>query len=458
MAAGSDPEWGAFTVGGEHACGIKRDSGEWWCWGNNMYGQLGQFSSLTQARSPVQMATNGEQRWTSFALGQKHSCAIDDKQQLACMGGDNEGQLGIQVPIHDPTSLPGPWQSFSVTGSTACGLLAGVVQCWGNGRSFQMGNNVAASLQAPNPVVIPGEVSLVAVGARTACAVLGGNTLCWGTAITGEFGHGVVAPQIFQMPTQAMTNGYTELTISRHACGRISGDTYCWGANNFGQAVRPTPSATVAMPTFTNGFQLIAVGGNHACGIYLGLYWYCWGDNTFGQLSGGDTAIHDVQVNPSIPTNETFVQLFAGSNHTCAISKNASAWCWGRNLRGELGDGTLSLQVKPVAVRPVKSWQQLALGALHTCGVTTVGTSDTGGTMWCWGDNRRGQLANNAQPSAREPVQIGSDSDWVSVDAGDFFTCGQKFDSSLWCWGENGEGQLGNSEAWRAELRLVPLP
>lgn len=460
LAAGSNPEWGQIILGAEHTCGIKRDSREWWCWGSNVYGQLGQFSSLSQARAPVKMATNGEQRWLSVALGQKHSCAIDDNHQLACMGGDSEGQLGQQVPGRAPTTLPGPWQSYSVTGSTACGLLANGVWCWGNGRALQMGNAIAASLQAPSPVpeLSIGKASLIAVGDRTVCAVVGANSYCWGTANTGEFGNGVATPQTFGRPTLAIANAYTEFNISRHACALLNGNTYCWGANNFGQAIRPGPTATAAAPTYTGGFQSITVGGNHSCGIYIGLFWYCWGDNTFGQLSGGDTAIHDVQVNPSIPTNQTFIQLFAGANHTCAIARNASAWCWGRNVRGELGDGTLSLQVRPVAVKLAKSWQQLAAGSQHTCGVTTVGTSDAGGTMWCWGDNTHGQLANNVQLLAREPVQIGSESDWVSVDAGEFFTCGKKLDGSLWCWGENSEGQLGNSTAWRAELRTVALP
>jgi alpha-tubulin suppressor-like RCC1 family protein len=55
-------------------------------------------------------------------------------------------------------------------------------------------------------------------------------------------------------------------------------------------------------------------------------------------------------------------------------------------------------------------------------------------------------------------MQVGTDADWDSIDAGDFFTCARKKDSSLWCWGYNVEGQLGIGTGWRATMEAVPLP
>jgi alpha-tubulin suppressor-like RCC1 family protein len=121
-------------------------------------------------------------------------------------------------------------------------------------------------------------------------------------------------------------------------------------------------------------------------------------------------------------------------------------------LIGEVGDGTNVKRTTPVAVLGGLAWRQLALGALHTCGITSENK------LYCWGDNSSGELGLAAPRNVFEPMQVGTDADWDSIDAGDFFTCARKKDSSLWCWGYNVEGQLGIGTGWRATMEAVPLP
>jgi alpha-tubulin suppressor-like RCC1 family protein len=453
VAAGSSSDWNTIVLGAEHTCGIKRDTKEWWCWGNNGYGQFGQFSASPLERSPVKMATDAERRWLTFALGSKHTCAIDESHQMYCMGGDHEGQLGLRLPVRGPQSRGGPWGAYSINASTACGNVGNDLKCWGNGRTFQIGNDMAASQQTPQKVTLPNnqQADAIAVGTRVACATSGTILNCWGTAYNGEFGNGIMGNQVNKTPTSVLTLNYTSVVATQHVCAVAGGDTYCWGENDKGQATQ-TPGMDRLTPLVLTGFKKVTIGATHSCGA-LGLVWKCWGDNTSGQLGNPSNSgtIVDVDVS-NLPTNITLLELSAGTAHTCAIASNKAAYCWGRNLRGEVGDGTTSVQQKPTEVKGDLLWRQLAPGLFHTCGVTTDFK------LYCWGDNSVGQIGAYGERFSRVPVQVGTDADWESIDAGDFFTCARKMDSSLWCWGYDAEGQVGGGTAWRPTMEAAPLP
>ena len=51
------------------------------------------------------------------------------------------------------------------------------------------------------------------------------------------------------------------------------------------------------------------------------------------------------------------------------------------------------------------------------------------------------------------PIQIGTDSDWVSVAAGDFHSMATKADGTVWIWGRNDSGQIGD---WTTVDKDVP--
>ena len=42
----------------------------------------------------------------------------------------------------------------------------------------------------------------------------------------------------------------------------------------------------------------------------------------------------------------------------------------------------------------------------------------TDNTLWSWGYNNNGNLGQNNRTEYSSPVQVGSDSDWVSIKAG----------------------------------------
>jgi alpha-tubulin suppressor-like RCC1 family protein len=126
----------------------------------------------------------------------------------------------------------------------------------------------------------------------------------------------------------------------------------------------------------------------------------------------------------------TFVDVSAGAVHTCGITPEGAAYCWGDNSTGELGDGNAPTdRDTPVLVQGALVFASISAGSFHTCGVTT------GGDAYCWGDN--------SPSGADTPVLIGGGLVFESISAGDGHNCGVTTSGEAYCWGGNGSGQLG---------------
>ena len=152
-----------------------------------------------------------------------------------------------------------------------------------------------------------------------------------------------------------------------HTCGiTTAGDAYCWGSNEAGKlgngSVLPafTPQAVSGGLKFTS----ISVGETYTCGIAGGKA-YCWGDPSHGQLGIG-TPLVMKNTPAAVASTLTFVAISAGAFHTCAIASDATAWCWGDNTTGELGDpdipGNVEYRSAPIAVSGGLTFNSIAVG------------------------------------------------------------------------------------------------
>jgi alpha-tubulin suppressor-like RCC1 family protein len=154
----------------------------------------------------------------------------------------------------------------------------------------------------------------------------------------------------------------------------------------------------------------IFAGGNHSCAITTATTAKCWGDNTWGQVGDGTTTDRPMPV--TVPGLTGVSSLALGIEHTCALLTTGNVWCWGDNLSGQLGDGTTTASLIPVAVcavgasAPCSGGSQLtgvvALRASgrHTCAETSVGE------LRCWGDNYDGQLGDGTFVNRASPVVV----------------------------------------------------
>src|SRR5580765_463248 len=80
--------------------------------------------------------------------------------------------------------------------------------------------------------------------------------------------------------------------------------------------------------------------------------------------------------------------IAAGSEFSCGLSVAGIAYCWGRNDRGQVGNGNVTDQMSPVPVAGPFQFVAIGLGDSHACGIATSGDA------FCWGDNSDGQLGD----------------------------------------------------------------
>ena len=135
-----------------------------------------------------------------------------------------------------------------------------------------------------------------------------------------------------------------------------------------------------------------------------------------------------------------FESLTLGRTHACGIDAAGAAFCWGGNVHGILGDGTLEERLTPTAVAGDHEFTLLSAGVEHTCGI------DADGAAWCWGANHVGQLGDGSGTDGEDrttPTAVVGDLTFTTLAAGEEFTCGITTDDIAVCWGANTVGLLG---------------
>lgn len=237
---------------------------------------------------------------------------------------------------------------------------------------------------------------------------------------------------------------------AQHACGiRNSGRLYCWGQDRYGQLGDGGPNASKRTPVEVAGaatdWASVTVGLEHTCALKHSGRLYCWGRDDHGQL--GDGGINHNQRTPSQVFGATtdWTMVNASARHTCALKSSGRLYCWGSNSYGQLGHGTPGTdEFAPVRVAGgATNWSSVDAGGYHTCGLRADGR------LYCWGRDVNGQLGdggvNANQPT---PVEVaGAATDWTSVSAGDWHTCATNADRRLFCWGLDLVGALGDGAA-----------
>jgi alpha-tubulin suppressor-like RCC1 family protein len=142
-----------------------------------------------------------------------------------------------------------------------------------------------------------------------------------------------------------------------------------------------------------------------------------------------------------------FASVSAGTDFSCGVTPTRTAYCWGRNAGGSLGNGAGGNRTEPTAVTmpPGVQFDSVSAGQDHACGLATSGA------IYCWGSNGSGQLGTGDLTSRSAPTLViaplGAPSvTYTNVSAGAQFTCARTTTELVYCWGLNFDGQLGNAE------------
>ncbi|MGH9224983.1 MAG: RHS repeat-associated core domain-containing protein [Acidimicrobiales bacterium] len=170
---------------------------------------------------------------------------------------------------------------------------------------------------------------------------------------------------------------------------------------------------------------------------------WAWGYNSNGQLGDGTTTSRSTPVQVSGLTG--VVAVSASYLHSVALKADGTVWAWGYNGNGELGDGTTTDRSTPVRVVGLSDVTAIATGAAHSMALRADGT------VWAWGGNFNGQLGHNSSTSSSTPVRVNGLSGATAIAAGYTHSVALRSDGTVWSWGYNGFGQLGNNslaESW----------
>ncbi|RIJ69891.1 hypothetical protein D1871_20580 [Nakamurella silvestris] len=311
----TDAQVSSISSGRDVTCAIV--IGSVYCWGFAGFGELGTGSTeATTGTSPVGGDLLGR-FVTSVSVGENHVCAVANGQ-VFCWGNNDEGQLGSNDEVSttsptvvDTTDLPlgAQFTQVSAGSRSTCGLAAGVAYCWGDNQFGQLGSGPGDSVLAPEPVdaaALKGAlVTSITVGGGHACLLAGGEAYCWGNNVLGELGNGDLGNT--DLPTAVDTTaalkdltvaaisaaGYNTCAIAGKAGSRRA---YCWGTNfthnlgdgsDLGASPVPVPVATPGVLA-THNVSAIATGGAGSCLVVTGTA-YCWGSNAYGQVGDGST-------------------------------------------------------------------------------------------------------------------------------------------------------------------------
>ena len=228
-----------------------------------------------------------------------------------------------------------------------------------------------------------------------------------------------------------------------HTCALTSaGSVKCWGWNEYGQLGDGTTlskSTPVNVSGLGSGAVAVTASYRHTCALTDAGDIKCWGRNNKGQLGDGTTLSKSTPVNVSGLISDV-IAVAAGIDHTCALTDAGGVKCWGGNSFGQLGDGTTSDKSIPVSVSGLSSGIiAIAASVYETCALT-----DAGGVK-CWGLNDHGQLGDGTTVNKSIPVNVsGLSSGVIAIVAGGFHTCAITSAGSIKCWGLNDHGQLGD--------------
>lgn len=186
------------------------------------------------------------------------------------------------------------------------------------------------------------------------------------------------------------------------------------------------------------GWASISVQNTSCTAIKKSGELWCWGENGDGQLGVGN---YINAYTPTFVVSPDSVRFVAsGGAHTIVIDDKQRAYACGNNMDGKFGIGASpTFSDTLMLIDPLNKYIYAACG-----GSFTILLRDDG-TLWSAGTNINGQLGIGGFESVNVLTQVGTDDDWVKVEAGAFHAVGVKADNSYRIWGNNQFFQLGVS-------------
>lgn len=419
---------------------ILYEDGSMGCWGKNDFGQLG--NGKTQDSNNV-VVVEGLENIVALDAGYSHACAVDDEGRVSCWGKNENGELGDNTIFQStkPLLVPDVENVTALTSGSnhTCALLDnGKVKCWGANDVGQLGIGSNEPMGAPLQLGISEVIDLRSKYDLTYAVKSDHSLRAWGTGLSNLVATSDIQPVVEPVDVKSIALGGV------HACAIKTDQTLsCWGVNyygslgtNEGMSTSPRPPVEVAD---VSDVVDVAGGYAHTCALSNGEV-TCWGLNDCGQVGLNDSFYSGVHF--LMPKLTGVTQLALGRSFSMALLEDGSIAAWGRNLDGELGDGT-NLNTRDlvdfVKVEGVTQAVKIGAGIDHACAVLAEGG------VTCWGKNDQGQVGIDRETQLSTPQTVPGLASATNVSAGLAHTCALHEDGTVSCWGTNESFQLGRA-------------
>ena len=266
-----------------------------------------------------------------------------------------------------------------------------------------------------------------------------GTVWAWGDNTVGELGDWTTTARYLPVRVQNLI-GVTAIAASDDYSLALKNDgtVWAWGYNGNGElgdgtfVDRHLPVQVQGL----DGVTAIAATVFHSLALRNDGTVWAWGENTYGEI--GDGTSGNFRNRPVEVQNLSAVTaIAAGAFRSLAVENDGTAWAWGENALGELGDGTTIDRYIPVQVQNLSAVRAISSGEAHSLALKNDGT------VWAWGENNVGELGDGTTINRGLPVQVQGLSGVTAVSAGATHSLALKSDCTIWGWGQNSNDQLG---------------
>lgn len=442
-----DTNWSTMTAGHQFAIAIKKN-GSLWSWGKNNLGQLGQGNTTT-INIPQQIGT--DVNWKAISSGESHTVALKSNGTIWTWGHNFNGQLGQgnTTSLNSPKQLGNDsnWKSIS-SGEyyTLAVKNDGTLWGWGRNGMGQLGlGNQSQYYTTPQKIGTDTNWSKVFAGNNSTAAIKNDGTL-WMWGYNGNYILGTGSQQIIFSTPQKVSNdtnwheisvGYTHVLALKK-----NGSLWAWGSNNYGklglsngQNVYGSPQQVGNDTTWSN-ISISNLSSDHSIALKKDGTIWCWGVNNYGQLGLGTPSYTTISSPQKLNNHSNSLKIISSSDFSLIIKNDGTLWSMGENSNGQLGRTFYSTEKKQIEIDT--NWLQIS----NKDGGHSVGLKKNG-SIWSWGDNSYGQLGLGNTTSTKSPKKIGNDSNWSIISSSHSHTLAIKKNGTLWAWGYNNNGQLG---------------
>ncbi|TCK44843.1 alpha-tubulin suppressor-like RCC1 family protein [Leucobacter luti] len=298
----------------------------------------------------------------------------------------------------------------------------------------------------------------------------GGRLYAWGATERGQLGVdlGGASTSIVTVPREvALPEGVTVVDTAFGGSSSIvlgsDGKVYSWGSNAFGELGNGSSIQESVVPVQvllpeTSIVTHVANSGGNGLALMSDGTAYSWGRDDLGVIGDGQRSQNPVRtpVPVKMPPGVTFTSLTAGAAVAIALDQNGGMWTWGLGDRGSLGDGQtgrnhFATEPTKITLAPGVNFTTIYPGNGYTWAKTSVGE------FYRWGRNAFGELATGGTSDLLRPTLFTSPGGrtFTEIVPGVLQVFGRTASGELFAWGDNNGGVLGNGTT---NPSLLPIP